>query len=150
MGYIRYHGLLITSWDLKAIERVHAVAHALFSPECISHFHNQNANLVSPIQGGITNSTYSFAVFPDGSKESWGESEKADTQRIRFTDWLRQEMYKDGSTSLSWVEVQYGDDEYDTHVVSSSDDEIQRFREQRDPDLEPEFGLPCDGDAIMP
>jgi hypothetical protein len=147
MGYIRHHGFLVTSWDRTAISRAHAVALACFAPEMIDQFHNRNARLVSPVTEGIVNRTFSFAVFPDGSKEGWPESERADTQRTRFTEWLRGELHaamsdapdaaephwartrlEDGSTSLSWVEVQYGDDEHETRVVTSSDDETLRFR----------------------
>jgi len=60
----------------------------------------------------------SFAVFPDGSKEGWPESNEGDTKREMFRAYLNRQRWRDGSSPLDWAEVQYGDDEGDNKVVA--------------------------------
>ena len=61
------------------------------------------------------NSYRSFCVFPDGSNEGWSPSDDGDARRAAFVTWMRAQAYDDGSNSLSFVEVAYGDER--AHVV---------------------------------
>ncbi len=115
MGYIRHHTIVVTSWG-EHIQPAHAKALGLFG-----------LGAVSPIIDSDRNDYRSFFVAPDGSKEGWDESDDGDTRRAAFIDWLRAQYYGDGSTSVSWVEVQYADDERETKVCGSSDDDVKVF-----------------------
>lgn len=108
MGYMRHHGMLVTSWQ----------------PEAIVKAHNKAIKLglaVTDITPSGINGYTTFAVVPDGSKEGWTPSELGDLARDKYVTWLRG-CYRKG-LYLSWVEIQYGDEEGDTHIVNHSDDE---------------------------
>jgi len=120
MGYIRHHGILVTGTYGEWAEKAHKeavrirdeIGTGIFGP-CVA---------ISELAGPMVNDTWSFAVFPDGSKEGWGESDAGDSFRERFMAWLRGQMYEDGSSPLGWVVVQYGDNECETKVIADSDE----------------------------
>lgn len=62
----------------------------------------------------------SFLVAPDGSKEGWDESELGNERRRVFKNYLRKQVYEDGSSWLRWCEVQYGDDENDDRMIDAN------------------------------
>jgi hypothetical protein len=74
----------------------------------------------------VINGYWSFAVFPDGSKEGWEASTEGDTGRAAFIAWLDAQRYSDGSSPFNWVEVQYGDDEEITEVTAHSDEKRRK------------------------
>jgi len=80
---------------------------------------------VSEVVESPTNSRFSFAVFPDGSKEGWEQSNVGDAQRANLIKWLDRQRYEDGSSPFDWVEVQYGDDNKVTMVIAHSDEEAR-------------------------
>jgi len=109
MGYIRSHAIVVTDYGYgDHIDRAHAQATAL--DLC-----------VTPVTDGKINCVRSFAALPDGSKEGWTDSDQGDEARGAFVAYLRTLYYGDGSSPLSWVEVQFGDDEGLTCVLRSSD-----------------------------
>lgn len=110
MGDTRHHGILVTTWDKKLMIVAHAKAFEFFP-----------IDLVSEVSAEQTNGYRSFAIFPDGSNEGWPESIDRDENRREFKAWLNTQRYEDGSTSLHWVEVQYGDDNHETGIVADSD-----------------------------
>jgi hypothetical protein len=101
MGIIAHHALVITGTHGDWIERAHEKARSLF------------ADQVSPISPPMVNSTKSFCVFPDGSKEGWEESAAGDSARDALIAWLYEQEYEDHSSPLSWVEVHYGEIRYE-------------------------------------
>lgn len=107
MGYMRHHAIIVTSWDEGRIIVAHAEARSVFP-------------VVSGLMPSQINGYSSFFVPPDGSKEGWEESMEGDSRRAQYVEWLNSQRYDDGSTSLDWCEVQYGDEEGDDKVVSSS------------------------------
>lgn len=109
MGYMRHHGILVTSCIDNLIEQAHAKAVEICG------------NRVSPLNTEQVNGYRSFAVFPDGSKEGWDDSDQGDKEREQLKTWLNAQRYEDGSTSLDWVEVQYGDDNGETCIIADSD-----------------------------
>jgi hypothetical protein len=119
MGYIRHHAIIVTSGIDELIEAAHEQARACFTAE-----------QVSPIAESPVNGYRSFFVAPDGSKEGWEASAMGDGQRDEFVGWLNRQRYGDGSTSLRWVEVQYGDDNDETKIVRDSD---APWRAKREP-----------------
>ena len=112
MGYIRHHGMLITTYKEELTAQVRAKAVEIFG------------DLVSEARESTINGYWSFAVFavfPDGSSEGWPDSDKGDRNRATFKTWLNTLRYEDGSTSVDWVEVQYGDDDHETCIIADSD-----------------------------
>lgn len=110
MGYIRHHAIVVTGTYENWIELAHNEAKGL-------GLH------VSEIVDSELNGTRSILVAPDGSKEGWQESGTGDFLRDNFKEWLRSCRYSDGSSPLAWAEIQYGDDEGETKIVSHSDEE---------------------------
>ena len=118
MGYMRHHAIVVTSISDDLIKKANAKALGLFGPGGVS-------TILPPQNNGYM----TFIVPPDGSKEGWPESDKGDDLREAFIEWLREQYYEDGGTSLSWAEVQYGDDEDEAKLCGSSDDDTKYFRE---------------------
>lgn len=98
MGYIRHHGIAVTSWNDELIKKAHEKATQIFKSR------------TSSIIKSDVNRYQSFFIAPDGSKEGWGESDIGDVQRKTFKDWINEQAYEDGSNSLSFCEFFYGDD----------------------------------------
>ena len=121
MGYMRHHTIVVSSWDREKIENARTKALELFSAL-------QDGAIVSELTPKATNGFSSFFVAPDGSKEGWDTSDNNDAARKTFTDWLDSNRYVDNSTSLDWVEVQFGDDDCETKICRDSD---QRARESK-------------------
>ena len=118
MGYMRHHAIVVTSWTEPPdglIASAHARAEAILP------------GLVSPIIPSRINGYSSFFIAPDGSKEGWDESVEGDTQRDELIAWLDAQRYADGSTSLDWIEVQFGDEEGES-VITRHSDEPKRKR----------------------
>jgi hypothetical protein len=131
MGYMRHHAIVVTSWDDELIQTAHGVAVGLFT-QAGNHASVQPSDfttLVTPVGACVVNGGGSFAILPDGSKEGWGHSNAGESARAQLIEWLEQQRYDDLSTSIQWVEVQFGDDEWETKVTNDSD---RARREQED------------------
>lgn len=111
MGYTRHHAILVSS-PFSDTYDAHKKALAVFGGH----------GAVSPVHAAEMNNVSSFAVFPDGSKEGWLDSDQGDERRRSFIDYLKSTACADGSY-LDWVEVSYGDDHGPPRVVSFSDEE---------------------------
>jgi hypothetical protein len=109
MGHTRHHAILITTFDKDAAIAAHQRAVDLCQ------------DLVSEIRESAVNGYYSFAIFPDGSSESWPDSDKGDEQRAALKAWLESQRYEDHGSRYDWVEVQYGDDGGETCIIEDSD-----------------------------
>jgi len=113
---MRHHAIIVSGTPCQdtTVERAHAKAVEIWgesAPQQVTHILN------APING-----YKSFAILPDGSKEGWSESNTGDGRRDTFIAWMESCRYKDRSSPLGWVEVQYDDDERDTRVVRHSDE----------------------------
>ena len=86
MGWIRHHGIVVTSEQRDKLQAAHAKATEIFPA-------------VSPIVDGVVNSSGSFFVPPDGSNEGWLESGNGDIQRDAFVEYLE-------SSSMDWIEYE--------------------------------------------
>lgn len=126
MGYIRHHAVVVTSWDDDLLDEARNKAVELFSQARASAFVEAGGmeRLVSPIVEGVMNGFRSFFVAPDGSKEFWEHSNLAERARTAFVEWLATQRYPDGSSSLHWVEVQFGDDYGPPKVLRHDDEEL--------------------------
>ncbi len=110
MGYMVHHALIVTSFDRAQLEDARATALDLYGQAGF-------ASLVSPLMPGIANSEATFVVVPDGSKEGWDESTTSDRARFALMEYLRQMAHDDGSSSVRWCEVQFGDERGDDRMV---------------------------------
>jgi len=110
MGYTRHHAILVTTYKEQLTKTAHEKAKTIFED-----------TLISPVQESVINGYHSFAIFPDGSNEGWGDSEMGDENRAMFIAWLETQRFEDRGSPYDWVEVQYGDDEWETCIVNDSD-----------------------------
>ena len=109
MGYMKHHTIVVTSWDDDLIESAHRKAGEIFDRS------------ISGIIQGRANGYRSFFIPPNGSKEGWELSDKNNRQRREFTSWLDEQKHGDGSTSIKWVEVQFGDERGLAKIVDDSE-----------------------------
>jgi hypothetical protein len=114
MGYMRHHAIVVTSWNNDEFDKVWAEVSALADERTFGH-------LVSPVVGPAVNGYRSFLVAPDGSKEGWDTSDEGDAFRDAVCALLDERRYNDGSTSIEYVEVQFGDDDRVTRLIRDND-----------------------------
>lgn len=105
MGYIRHHAIVVTTFQKDLTEKVHQKAVEIFGES------------VSNIVPSQINADYSFFIGPDGSKLGWKEDEDGDTRRDVFIEYIESLSYEDGSNSVDYAELFYGDDEGDAGIV---------------------------------
>lgn len=132
MGYIRHHAIIVTCCDhLKLLTKIRD-----------SIRHNESDRVpVSDIMNSPINGYASFTIYPDGSKEGWETSTNGDLARKGIINLLDKFRFCDGSSFLSWVEVQYGDGDRKTKIISHSD---QRDRYRKAGSRRKCPGGPCD------
>ena len=114
MGYMVHHMIVVTSYDEQLIKKAWNRACDIF---CLAKHPLGGADQVTDIMMSPVNHYYTFFVPPDGSKEGWSDSEDANARREEFISWLNAQRFEDGSTSLKWAEVQYGDDSRDNRML---------------------------------
>jgi len=100
MGWIRHHGIVVTSELRDELKAAHAKAVSIFPA-------------VSPIVDGVVNNSGSFFVPPDGSKEGWQESKNGDSQRDAFVEYLR-------SSPMDWIEYEFDCDNGEARIKRAS------------------------------
>jgi len=98
MGYIKHHGIAVTSSINELIKEAHAQAKSIFKER------------TSEILNSKTNGYKSFFIAPDGSREGWEESNNGNHQRETFVKWINEQAYEDGINSISFCEFFYGED----------------------------------------
>ena len=120
MGYMVHDAIIVTCFDEKDAKYCRDKAVEIFDQGWTDPA-NKSVSLVGPIMVSKVNAYATFFIGPDGSKLGWSDSERGDECRKQYIEWLRSlrevdKMYAD------WVEVQYGDDNGDTRIVSDSDE----------------------------
>jgi hypothetical protein len=106
MGYIKHHAIIVTSWNDKVLKEAHSKA--------VEYF----CSLVSPIIASNINKYGTFLIAPDGSKEGWDISNDMDLIRDEYVKWINGKAYDDGSNSLSYAMLYYGEDNGRCEVIS--------------------------------
>ena len=119
MGYNRHHAIIVTISDEVEVVEAHDKATEIFG----------HSAMVSPVVMSKANSHYSFFVGPDGSKDGWESSNQGDQDRKAFIAYIRSRRCTDGS-GWSYVEVQFGDDNGETKIMNSSDDDYNHHQEE--------------------
>lgn len=112
MGYMRHHAIVVTSWNEEKIKE----ARTEIIDVGRDGWGDAVAEMVSPLTQGLINGQWSFLVAPDGSKEGWSHSDMGDAFREEAIRVLMSYAYDDGSTSIEWCEVQFGDDNRDNRM----------------------------------
>lgn len=64
---------------------------------------------VSPVIGSGMNGYYSFFVAPSGSKLGWEQAIEHEAAMEKMIEFLDLKKYSDGSTSIKYVKVSYGE-----------------------------------------
>ena len=113
MGYMSHHAIVVCGIDLGNIDMGNSINEARKIAKSIFPY-------VSPLSPETMNGYQSFFIPPDGSKENRRESEMGDAQRDKFIEQLKLMEYEDGSSPVSWVEVQFCDDNNVTTVLRHS------------------------------
>lgn len=108
MGWIRHHAIVVSSWNKELVGEARSKAADL-------------GCAVSEIVASPVNGYHSFFIAPDGSKEGWEDSESGDHRREAFKVWTHSKRHEDGSSSLRWAEILFGDDDYEVKVTDDSD-----------------------------
>lgn len=124
---MRHHAIIITSQNSESISMAHVKALVMFTQ--LKYMCGMKCEIVSPVLKTI-NRVHTFIIAPDGSKEGWEESEVGNIQRDKYIEWLKNQIDEDGSSSLDWIVIQYGDDDNETKVINSSDDEYIKFKKK--------------------
>jgi len=121
MGYMRHHAIIVSTFSDTAADKAHERAIELGCEP-------------SPILTSRVNAIYTFLIPPDGSKESWPESDEGEERREAFLDWINLRRHEDGSTVYDWALIQYGDEDADNRILLHSDSmKALRFWEVRRP-----------------
>ena len=94
MSDVVHRTIVVTSWKSELLERAWRMAPY---PK-------------TAIINGEANGYASFAVMPCGSKRGWSLAQAHVAALNGFKEWLRGQAYDDGSSSLEWVEVEFGSD----------------------------------------
>jgi hypothetical protein len=100
MGYVMHHAIIVTGTDEKQMTRVRKAC--LVIAEKHQDSLGRNAFDVTQLTFPTVNSHTSFMIAPDGSKESFPQSQAGDEAREEVKQLLREERY------LHWVEVRFG------------------------------------------
>lgn len=111
MGYIKHHAIVITGCVDDDLDKAQEYALELAEDVFGNEYHS--TNIIGDIRPGICQGYKTFTIIPDGSKDGWETSNKADDFRDKFKDYLR-------VTSLDWIEVCFGGDDGDTKIVESN------------------------------
>lgn len=135
MGYMSHHSILITSWNQAHLEALHQRAAQIINEESrqVEGIDAHLGYMLTPITDDGINGYRSFCLLPDGSKEGWTESDAGDRIRSRLKEALRQD------DNLRWVEVQYGDDDWDTKIIDDSDAHRRRGEDEEQNEGRPDL-----------
>lgn len=113
MGYIQHDAVIavVSGYDeetIKRIEEFRASMDDSLSRLDVSLHGTFSQFLVGPVVG--INGYHMYCFLPDGSKEGWAPSDKAQKLREQFQEIAQGERYDDGSGSGDVVAVRFGGD----------------------------------------
>jgi hypothetical protein len=111
MGHLRNECIIVSSWDAAHALTAHEAATAIFNPAGMGA-------LVSGLTHHAINGGAAFFIAPDGSKEGWADSDKGESARNEFIEFLREEK----RLYLDWSLVLIGGDDGEYRVLQSPND----------------------------
>lgn len=118
MGYYKHHAILVTGetrYMVQAHEEVLRLYNRVMHLESVAP-----VNMISDRYKSPVGDFESFAIFPDGSKEGWDDSDHGDEFRKQVVDALR-------SMLVDWIEVSYGGDYNHGTVISYAGNEGEDY-----------------------
>lgn len=130
MGYMCHHAIIVTSYDKDILVKTHAEIKKLIeehyaTPRVLRPIKFPSIQ-VTPVTRPVINGYCSFLIATDGSKEGWHESDMGDSCRDKIIELLDSKAFEDGSNSLTYAEVQYGD-EAGNNLVMRTDQTHYKF-----------------------
>ena len=115
MKNIQHHAIIVTSNDKESLGLVRNEVLRLYK----SNMEAKNSSqLVGPIIDSLINKFCSFLIAPDGSKEGYDASEDGNRIRKKIVEFLNSIAEADGSNTIKFVEVEFGNDERTARVVN--------------------------------
>jgi hypothetical protein len=115
MGIVIHKTLVVTSFS-----KDHLASAVKMAQSC----HLADLCALPPIESRV-NGYWSFSVMSSGSKEGWDESDLFDAEMETLILYLNGYRYSDGSSPLSWVYVQFGDEAEEPPKVLRHSGEIE-------------------------
>lgn len=106
MGYLRHECIVVSGWNAEAVCRAHAAASGIFDAASMG-------SLVGGLIHHAINGGAAFLIAPDGSKEGWEHSDKADAARTKFIAWMRSRKDEYG---VDWALLLMGGDDGEFRV----------------------------------
>lgn len=116
MGHDRNTVIVVSSWADILLRETHKLAKEVFGRMMVTDI------VMSPV-----NKRWSFMVGPDASKVGWEDEISYTEKRESFVREMEKVRYDDGSMSLKYVVVQFGDDNFEAKIIVSGD-EVEKFR----------------------
>jgi hypothetical protein len=96
MSAVIHRAIVVTSFDKTKLRAAHSVACAMFG-----------GRVSVPLPSEV-NGYESFLVGTCGSKIGWEPEKRDELVRAAFIGHLRSYAYEDGSNSVEWAEIEYG------------------------------------------
>jgi hypothetical protein len=98
MGIMNHNTIITTTWSEECFDKL------------MLWVNEQSEDLRNLCVAGDaqTNGERTICIVPDGSKEGWPESDKADSLRQSLIERLEADAYDGGSSPWCWVEVGFG------------------------------------------
>ena len=104
MSYIKHNAIIITTNNLFVL------SNTINSIESIGlSYIKYNTNVI--------NGYNTIVIYPIGSGISFDSYEIDMVKRDELKQWLKSNRYEDGSSSLEWVEIEYGNDLDNANIV---------------------------------
>ncbi len=119
MGHIRNECIVVSGWSAERVLKAHEAATSIFNPRGMG-------GLVGGLTQHAINGGAAFLIAPDGSKEGWADSDKGETARNEFIEFLREEK----SLYLEWALILIGGDDGEYRVLQSPADAPPMTAEQ--------------------
>lgn len=123
MSYMKHNAMVVTNWDENRLRVAHDKAKEIFRNIFKDDLLIKDATTcISPIVGCLANAQVSFMIAPDGSKEGWDTSDKADEARKEFQDWIIE-----SHNLCDYIEVRWGGDTHrDAEITRSKEYDLNK------------------------
>lgn len=115
MGIVVHRAIVVTSWKESLLIELANRARAL------------DVEVLGP-SAAVLNGYRTLVLCPCGSNEGWADDAANRDARCELKDWMDTQRYEDGSTSLEWTEIAYGNDMVGREFQSAVTDDTWRRR----------------------
>ena len=115
MGCMSHNAIIVTSYRSRLTWEAHRIL-----DEVRDYAISLGCQVTECVESH-TNGYVTFMIIPDGSKEGWRGSDEGDDRRAAFLEELK---HRGDEWYFDWVEVQYGNDDGITKIVTHSDEDI--------------------------